>query len=433
MRTATASKGPSWLDSYGIAPGDWMTVVKSSSFKQFMGPDHPLKTNIDACLILHTQGFQGSELAITTAEDKGTRPITSSDIGREIWAVHRARYIDDGVLQTLQSKHEAAGLSKTAARKAASQDLEKAKPTRQNLRRGMAELEDTGRIERRRAKDDKPLREIALEAPEEARKLSGDKIHYYRWIVARPPGPGLMRRIYEEKVAENQASKVVSERLPFPPELVKDIRNAANLFRMEDSPFFHLSAETPQESIQDIEQSIGDARVTFRDSLQKKHPEAFVTEAPETEAALSLNLRMKNEAEIPPPIRYESEVVPPALPVVANLGAAVAEPGPLPALRAGLVQRGFTTIDATGIQAILSELGDAPLERYWVTLDDRLTRGNKFGFQVLKEIAKTARENYAAGQEQFEGKAPPPVPRKPLSVTEEGLRLWREEYGKRAS
>ena len=407
------SGGSPWLDSFEVKPGDWMTVVKSSSFEKFMSPGYCLKTNVAASLILHTQGyarkaqydakFRSPERAITL---KNGEPVflRASHIAEEIHRVHKRCYRQDGITD----------------------NLEKVKPQRQHIRRALAELEDDGSLLRRRESDGKPVRDLTAE---EARKL-GPNVIYDFFVLPRKPKAGTMRRIYEEKVAERESEKVASNRLPFAASIIRDIRLVSTLFPLDNSPFFRLSAETPAENLAIIQHGIESARLTFIETVAKEKPEAFEEGLPETAVQSSPDIR----SEIPASLTQEKEVRPIASgasdSVVSRNGAVPQgrpieseamppkpelrpSPNGVPAtgpsveaatLRAGLVSRGFSTLDRTAIDRLAAELAEAPLERFWITLEDRMRRGRALGLPVLAAVARTALENYRASQVLMESK-----------------------------
>lgn len=144
-------------------------------------PDKELTEQVWATGMIHSNGYQG-ELAYTM--NGGERvPLTASDIAAEL---HK----------------EALRYYKPAGLTAAEQDA--LRETKGHIRRAIESLEEQGVCERRRAEDDKPVRELSAD---EQQRLSHGKVLLYFWHVPRNANPDLVRenwRIQSERLVNSE-------------------------------------------------------------------------------------------------------------------------------------------------------------------------------------------------------------------------------------
>lgn len=413
---------PAFLAEHGLT--QYMQAGKDQGAKVLMRPCYPLKVNLYGFFLLHGPAYQSEKAVKMVAGERV--PIASADIVREIHAAATAYYKSAGIVDSPSP-------SPQNPRQTVFDTL---KPSRQNLRRALAELEEDGSIERRRAPDGKPLRELS---ETEAKKLSGNKIEYYFWVCPRKPSEESVRRNYEQRIAESKAPEVVTDGLPSMSHEIAHIFSVFKAFGLKEIPgfdpasledenclkkasqtietahsiivdgFAHLSDEELDRSIRGYiaflglqsspgfrPQDLADPRrytvvktaylaacASFTKTIKDVHPEAF-EQSPAVPAA-------ENPEKEPSPID---------LSIQSN---AMVEPGSdnLAKLRAGLVSRGFSTLDDDSIRKIVDALGDTPLERFWITLDDRLRRG-RISFKFVLEKASAARSNYVAALESMQ-------------------------------
>lgn len=229
---------PKWLAAHNIGKGEWTQAIKTQ-YRSLMQPRFPLKVKLWAFGMLHTVAYQTEEAV--TLQDGKRRPIRPQDAIREI---HRI-----GV-----RCWRAAGIT---------DNVDRLKESRQNIRRAFDDLEKDGICERRRAADNKPFRELQ---ESEKKKLNGGKVKYIFYFQPRDPDGEAIRQDYRERIAAivaNEADRSSHPLTTCSAEQLRSIRHIAKAFGLQDSPFFRLDENTPAEHVTAIMQAIERAKDSF--------------------------------------------------------------------------------------------------------------------------------------------------------------------------
>ena len=153
-----------------------------------MRPNHQLKVRVYAAGLLHSAGFQDEKSwkQIKISGELKTVPYTSRDIARDLDDAMERYFKESGVRLTKE-------------------EFKAARVERQNVRRALAWLEESGLAERR-LKDGTPIRTLPLET---RRDLNHGDIHLYFFCKPNAASERQARRVWQLLKVGSQGSQNV--------------------------------------------------------------------------------------------------------------------------------------------------------------------------------------------------------------------------------
>jgi hypothetical protein len=343
--TSNGSTTPShhWMDAYGIKFEERLTVTKAQ-LELKMRPCFTLKTRIWAYLILHTAGYQGEHAQMMKGGHKTS--VQPPDIADALQQSAAKYYRDAGIT-----------LDKAA--------LNKLRPSAQDMRRALADMEEDGICERQY--EGKALRDMPIK--ERQAKLNG-KIDLYVWLKPRKPEAENVRQEWNSQVSEVPTPEF-SNKL-----IIKYLKSGIPKLSLLLRQLEPAQQERVSEAWRQFAQVVNSC---LPEAENQRLPEAVI-QSPSfkreeiEEEKLSLRAGGRKDPQQAPTQTEETPARPPE-----------------DEFRSQLASRWQLDDDDYG--KLCEVLLDTPREDFWRAIQDRSRRGT-FGFPIILECARKARKTF---------------------------------------
>jgi hypothetical protein len=357
---------PEWMKPLGIKEGEWFSMPKRPMRSQ-MRPGNPLCVQIWACGMLHTAGYKG-ELAKTKRNGEVVL-LTAGDIVREI-------------LEEAETFFKPVSKDKKT--------ISKFKISKENMRKGMENLENKGLMERR--VNGKPLRELP---PKERQRLAGKgQVELWFWGEPHPANIQLIKDQWDRELSQVNTQVVNGGLLRGFPDVLS-INQILKTFVVDKATIAKIGSHPNHDLIitEALEVSkFKDCQAKFNEVVTRRLLEVVPPDLPEVvppggaieEKKVESELLKKGAGGLVGSLTVEA---PPVQQVPASQPAATAHQNPTEEITEGLIARGFDPVPSI-IEKIRLTLKDAPVSGFFAFLDERRGRGTAVGRGLLPAIAQ---------------------------------------------